>query len=244
MEKSGGGLLAKRQLTAQELQAKRELIEAGNAAFDDDDFQLALNQYHKASLIDGSDAGVWCSLGLTYSNMGFSREAWRSYKLALHADPEHVDSLWYAGEFLFNQEDFELALPLLLQYISLEKDEQRLAEARELVEEMRSLAGADDTSAIDPRLLSGVDAEGNELDPDEDPLEGFEYEDAVEAGDIEEDDIDFSEEADFEDLPPGTFQAGLQLVLTGMHAKCANCNTSIPEDAPYCYSCKAPHFYP
>ena len=40
-----------------------------------------------------------------------------------------------------------------------------------------------------------------------------------------------------------TFQAGLQLVLTGLQAKCANCSSSIPEDAPYCYSCRAPHFY-
>lgn len=244
MDQSGGGLLSKRKLSEEELKTKRELIEAGNAAFDDDDFQLALNQYHKASLIDGSDAGVWCSLGLTYANMGFSREAWRSYKLALQADPEHVDSLWYAGEFLFNQDDFELALPLLLQYLSLEKDEERIAEARELVEEMRAVVGPDETSTIDPLSLSGVDEEGNELDPDDDPLEGFEFDDGIEAGDMDDDDIEFSDEEDYEELPADAFRAGLQLVLTGMQAKCANCNTAIPEDAPYCYSCKAPHFYP
>lgn len=244
MEQTGGGLLAKRQLSPEELEAKRELIDAGNAAFDDDDFELALGKYHKASLIDGSDAGTWCSLGLTYSNIGFSKEAWRSYKLALKADPEHVDALWYAGEFLFNQEDLELALPLLLQYIALEKDEQRLAEAKAIVEEIRSVVSADETSSLNPLLLSGVDAEGNELDADEDPLEGFEYEDEKGTAPGDDDDYDFDAEVEFEDLPEESFQAGLQLVLTGMQAKCASCGAAIPEDAPYCYSCKSPHFYP
>jgi tetratricopeptide (TPR) repeat protein len=243
MESSGGGLLARRKLTEEDTQAKHELIEAGNAAFDDDDFELALKQYHKASLIDSADAATWCSLGLTYSNMGFTKEAWRSYKLALQADPEHVDSLWYAGEFLYNQEDLELALPILQQYIALEKDEQRLAEAKELVEEISAVVSADETGSINPLLLSGVDSEGNELDPEEDPLEGFEFDDDA-GGGADDDDYDFDDDTDYEELPAETFQAGLQLILTGMQAKCANCSASIPEDAPYCYSCKAPHFYP
>jgi tetratricopeptide (TPR) repeat protein len=39
------------------------------------------------------------------------------------------------------------------------------------------------------------------------------------------------------------FVADLSLQLTGFAGTCSNCSIQIPRDAPYCYSCKRPHFY-
>ena len=40
-----------------------------------------------------------------------------------------------------------------------------------------------------------------------------------------------------------TFVATLTLQLEGTDARCQNCSTRIPLDAPFCYHCLAPHFY-
>lgn len=225
------------------LKKKVALVESGNIAFDQENYEKALDCFHKASLIDGSDAEVWCLLGMSYANLDFPREAWRSYKLALHVDTDNVDALWYAGEFLFNMDDMELAGMLLTRYASLEKDEEKLNETREMLEEVRANLNLDGEETGDPRKYSGVNAEGDEVEDLDDELQGMEIEDGelgagVQDYDDDDDGFDLAEEEG-----GGEFVAGLALQLSGMQAKCQSCQTAIPDDAPYCYSCRTPHFY-
>lgn len=230
-------------------QTKEQLLAAGNAAFDADDYERALEYYHRATVLDGSDAAAWNALAMTYYNMDFPREAWRSYKLALHADTDNLQTLWYAGEFLFNMEDYTLSKMLLSRYVELESDAERAAEARALIAEAEELLGEEGEPAS-PEAAQPASAGEDEEEPAEEDLpEGFGYEDEEDEGDSDdedEDDYDEEESGEEEDLVDDegeVFVAGLGLQLTGTDAKCNSCGAGIPVDAPYCYRCFAPHFY-
>ncbi len=113
--------------------AKRELMAKGDKAFDAEDFEKALDYYHRVTVLDGQDSTAWNALGMTYYNLDFPREAWRSYKLSLQVDPENLETLWYAAEFLYNMEDFLLAKAFLNRYIEREIDPDRLGAAKSLL---------------------------------------------------------------------------------------------------------------
>ncbi|MCH7472647.1 hypothetical protein IIA79_06820 [bacterium] len=235
----GGGALS-----AEQEQAKRDLLSAADDAFDAEEYERALDCYHRASLLDGRDPGVWRNLGLTYYNLEFPREAWRSYKLALQADPEDVDTLWYAGEFLAAVEDYAMARFILQRYLELEEEEERCEDARRLLAEAKLKLDSEDSPKRKSDLIVYGDAEEAAEDDEEDELAGFEIE-----GDEPEDPLDEDDFADIEDDSGGQedvegFVASLQLQMGGMEAACSNCATAIPRDAPYCYSCNAPYFYP
>lgn len=246
---TGGLLLAPRKLSAKEQSARAELIQAGDDAFDKEDYERALECYHRASALDGSEPEIWAYLGLTYANLDFPREAWRSYKLALTADPEHTDSLWYAAEFLANMEDYLLSKLLLERYLVRETDSHQLSLARELLATVSQhvpasaeaggkarAATAGDDDVLDD-FDDEVDSLEDSLDNDDDSLlldseeEEFDVEDEFEASAEE---LDVEEEA---------FVASLNLQLAGMESTCSNCGTPIPLDAPYCYNCHTIHFY-
>lgn len=232
-------IITQQQLSEEEIKQKKRLLAAGDGAFDTEDFARALDCYHRASLLDGSDPVVWTSLGLAYANLDLVREAWRSYKLALIADGEALDTLWYAAEFLYNVEDFIVARPLLERYISLEDDPQRREEAMEMLAEVVRLIG-DDDEIRDRPVFTGSDDSFELADNDIDDLEGFGVDDEGEDLDADNDDDYTDDDVPYDDEQ---FVAGLQLELTGMGGKCPQCQTAIPVDAPYCYSCRAPHIY-
>jgi tetratricopeptide (TPR) repeat protein len=239
------GGIAKAPLTSEQELAKSKLIQAGHEAFDAEDFEKALDCYHRASLLDNSDPVVWNCLGLTYTNLDFHREAWRSYKLALKSDPENLDAVWYGGEFLFNVRDYALARLFLTRYLELETDEQKTEEAQELLDQVKAELGEDD---IKNEVPISADPDDELADVETELPEGFEVEDeelSTDEFDEEDDEWESNDEYgdSFDEEDEEMFTASLHLQLTGMSAKCQNCGTSIPADAPYCFNCKAPHFY-
>jgi tetratricopeptide (TPR) repeat protein len=240
---SEGGLFLKRELSEAEQQKFAAEMEAGHSAFDAENYSDALEHYHRASVIDSSEPEVWSCLGLTLTNLDFDREAWRSHKLAIVADPDRPDALWYAAEFLVNVEDYELASFLLERYVQLETDKERLEEGRSLLEECR---GHISEHQHELRLEAAAkEDEEAEDDEEEDDMEGFGYED--DEGDAEldedEDDVDDGTDEDAEAEGELSFVADMAVQLTGMGAKCSNCGMALPLDAPYCFNCRAMHFY-
>lgn len=239
-------LTAPRLLNAEQQQEKDELMEAGNEAFDAEAYSASFECYHKVSLLDPSDPEVWNALGLAYANMDYIREAWRSYRIALLADPDNLNALWYSCEFLYNQEDFLLCKILLQRYIALEEEPDGLAEAEELLQEVTHLIGEDDT---DIDIPDGAADFNEENDGTEKLPVGFDEEGAEPAVKPAADEDDEEEEDDLEEVfddeeANHQFVAGVQLQLGDMSAKCGQCATALPADAPYCYACKAPVFYP
>lgn len=226
--------------------AKQRLVEEGNKAFDANEFERALDCYHRASLVAGADPEVWNLLGLAYMNLDFLEEAWRSYKLALQIDPDNLDSLWYAGEFLIDIEDLALARLVLGRYLELEEDESKRREAQEMFKEANLELGEDGNEPVPLGFAEENDLADDEKDSDE--LGGVEgdAEPASSQGDEEDEDGvdgDYQAGGETELEDPEQFVAHLSLQLVVADSKCNNCETAIPKDAPYCYSCKAPHFY-
>ncbi|MBN2083004.1 hypothetical protein JW859_12465 [bacterium] len=240
LAKTAGGLLSPRDLSAEEQEKKRRLIEAGEEAFDAEDYMRALDCFHRASILDSSDGAVWCTLAMAYANLDMPREAWRSYKLALLADPDDGETLWYAAEFLFNIEDFSISRVFLERYIAMEGDVRKQSEAQELLKEVLRQIGDDDEIRERPRYTGSDDPEIFE-DDDEEDLDGFELEDEFGESDSDDEDLDDLFDAPLDE--DHEFQANLNLELTGMRSKCSKCSVALPLDAPYCYNCLAPHIY-
>ncbi len=147
---------------------KLQWVERGNEAFDAEQYEHALECYHQASMLDQRDSKVWSNLGLCYSNLGFDREAWRSFKLALQVSEGDFMPLWYAGEFLSEMGDHALASVLLSRYVQLETDPEYLADARALLAEARSHLGqGDDLAALEDELTAGLTEGGLRVSSDE-----------------------------------------------------------------------------
>jgi tetratricopeptide (TPR) repeat protein len=205
-------------------EAKRALMESGDAFYDAGEMAKALDCYHRASLLDKDDPAVWCALGMSYYGLEFNREAWRSYMFALNCAPEDPDTLWYAAEFLAGVGDKPLAAALLRRYQTVEKDAERLAGGAELLDELGV-----------PEPAAAPDDEAVEESP-EAPESASEFDDAE--AELEPDEAD-----DYNEDQAGAFVAPLSLQLEGIGANCRHCAAAMPVDAPYCYACLMPHFY-
>jgi tetratricopeptide (TPR) repeat protein len=212
--------------------SKQDFIDRGNAAFDAEQYEAALEAYHSASLIDGQDAAVWSLLGLTYANLEFPREAWRSYLLSLHLSPDDMGTVWYAGEFLYTMGDLPLARVFLRRYLGLETDAEKRAEAEELLAAIEAEIGPE------PEDTENVDELVSQLENAEQPPAVGTQVQAIDEGELES--LAFTVADEGEPLP---FEAVLSLKLTGFDSKCEGCSAAIPYDAPFCYICKLPHFY-
>jgi hypothetical protein len=175
---------------------------------------------------------------MTYANLDFPREAWRSYRLALLADPENLNALWYSAEFLYNLEDFVLCQMILQRYLQLEDEPEQRTEAEELLGEVNHLIGEE-------RELGVMVADDVE-DADEAELpEGFDEDEAKPVAAIadEDEDDDLVTDEDEVNLAEERFVAGVELRLGDLQHRCRECGTALPSDAPYCYACHAPCFY-
>jgi hypothetical protein len=224
--------------TANNTELKEQLLADGHEAFDASDFMRALDFYHRAALLDANDIAVWTALGLTFSNLDFPREAWRSYLLALNIEPSNANALWYAAEFLYEVEDLSLADLFLGNYLMVEEDPEKQQEGRQLRDEIRAEGKARGISFDDTRSADAQHMLDNPDQPtldDEPELAGNAT--ASEDWSMSEDEL---EEAALSD---GRFTPPLSLRLLGSEGFCQHCKLQIPLDAPYCWSCKMIHFY-
>jgi len=213
----------------------KALLTEGEQAFDAEDSRKALELLNEATHLNADDPLVWNLLGLTYEALGHDREAWRSFKFALRADQEDLHALWYAAHFLFEQEDYSLAMNFIKRYLELETDAAEIKEAEHFKEDvdyhLRSLEDLNSGGNAATRFEDEVE---EEIPPDKFTILD-EDEDEPELEDIED-----------EELPPeetDQFQADLQLMLTDRNSKCLSCGTALPTDAPYCFNCRKPHLY-
>lgn len=223
---------------------KQQLMADGHAAFDAGDYARALDFYHRVALLDHSDVAVWTSIGLTFSNLDFPREAWRSYLLAMQIDPRSADALWYASEFLFEIEDLPLADLFLGHYLTVEQDADKLQEARQLRDEIRAegkVRGVDfgDARTEDAQFMLDNPEHAEIGEPPQDEQDPEELPANTESEDWRMSEEELEEAA----LDGRRFVPPLVLRLSGFEGICQHCKLQIPLDAPYCWSCKMIHFY-
>lgn len=237
---NSGEVTARHKLTEEQRKQRAQLLKAGHDAFDKENYKKALDSYNRAAVLDGSDPEVWYSLGLAYYNLGFNREAWRSYKLAIHTDPDSIEAVWYAAEFLYNIEDYPLSKLLLEKYLQMETDTEKIEEARELLGEVLHELGGEEPERP---LAVPRPANEEEEEEEEEDLEGFDVEEEEELEEEEEEEYDEEDDDLGLEEEEGEFVPGLDLRLSGFESSCAKCATPLPLDAPYCYNCHAPVFY-
>ncbi len=230
--------------SAQEQALQREFDELygkGDEAYEAERFKDALKFLNKASQIYGDDPEVWNLLGLTYDALGCTREAWRSFKFALNADPNCLNTLWYSAEFLYDNEDYALALTMIERYIELETDPAERKEAESLREDIKYHLSSDDPGP--PKFGATVDAA--EEEEEEVPEDEFTVIDSFDEEDVslEEEEEEWEDEPEPTTMDEEEFTADLTLQLTDRNSKCIFCGSPLPTDAPYCYNCKEPHLY-
>jgi len=224
--------------TEESAQKYRELLARGEEAFDQEDYKRALRLLNSAIQLSADQPHPWNLLGLTYQALGHEREAWRSFKFALRADPDDRLALWYAANFLFEQEDFPLAMTFISRYLELETDPEEVQEAEQLKKDisyhLQSLE----------ELNSGADSPHDDFEDDEDEEVPSDKFTVLDDGEEVIPDEDYSEEEEeLEAASPSYFEADLDLMLTDRNSKCLSCGAALPTDAPYCYNCKEPHLY-
>jgi tetratricopeptide (TPR) repeat protein len=215
----------------------QRLLARGEEAFDKEDYRKALKLLNQATQINADDPHAWNLLGLTYQNLGHDREAWRSLKFGLRADQDDPHALWYAAQFLFEQEDFPLAMSFLSRYLEIESDPAEIKEAEQLREDIAyHLRSMED-------LSSGVDTASADYDDDEEDEEVPSDQFTMLDEDDDTQDVDAFDEEAHEPSEAAVFHADLQLMLTDRSSRCIYCGAALPTDAPFCYNCKEPHLY-
>jgi len=222
-----------------------KLLEEGESAYDREDYRTALKVLNRASQICQDEPDVWCLLGLTYQALELDREAWRSFKLALHQDPNDLSSLWYAAQFLYEREDYPLAMSMIERYLELEEDPDERKEAETLKEEiayhLRESAGVEPALGLDKTEEDEI-AEDGVLPEDEFTVIDLEEEEEEELP-VTSAEESWDDEEEEDDVLEASFLADLTLQLTDRNSKCIYCGAVLPTDAPYCYNCKEPHLY-
>ena len=74
----------------------------GNAYFDENRYQDAIEAYERSLDIDPNQAGVWTDLGVMYRRSGNPEEAIRAFDRAVEVDPEHEASRFNKGVVLLH----------------------------------------------------------------------------------------------------------------------------------------------
>jgi cytochrome c-type biogenesis protein CcmH/NrfG len=64
-------------------------IQLGNEFFDSDQFEKAIQAYHKSLELKPNNADVWTDLGIMYRRSGKPEEAIKKFDKAIGVDPKH-----------------------------------------------------------------------------------------------------------------------------------------------------------
>ena len=93
-------LMARRRIRELEQAAGRSpndyglLVQLGNASYDAEDWQRAVETYERAVKIKSDDANVLTDLGISHRNLGHIDRAIELFDHAIRADPKHWPALF------------------------------------------------------------------------------------------------------------------------------------------------------
>lgn len=91
----------KRQAEANAGNAKA-WVELGNAYFDSNQFEAAINAYRKSLELDPNNPDVWTDMGVIYRRAGKPEEAIKAFDQAITVDPKHEVSRMNKGIVLLH----------------------------------------------------------------------------------------------------------------------------------------------
>jgi len=122
------------------------LIELGDAYFDTDRYQEAIEAYSKALTIDPKNLDVRTDMGIMYRKLGQFDKALEALRRAVQDNPKHINSRFNLGVVLkYDKKDFQGAMQAWEEFLKLEPlldpgDERPIMVRREIESMKASLA--------------------------------------------------------------------------------------------------------
>ena len=132
-------------LTAEEIE---EILQSGVAAYEDDEFEDALECFNEVIRANPDNHEAYNMLGLTFAALNYHREAWRSFKHALRTDETDTCTFFYIADFLCDQGDYELAKEFAERHLEIEEDEEEVTAMQEVYNRINARIEAGDRGAF------------------------------------------------------------------------------------------------
>lgn len=118
----------------------RALIELGNAYFDTNQVDLAIDAYSRALKIDPKNANVRTDLGIMYRRKGDFDRAIAEFQRASEDDPQHVNSRYNLGVVLLHDKgDLKGALHAWEDFLKVAPSGPRAENIRRQIEKMKEM---------------------------------------------------------------------------------------------------------
>ena len=118
----------------------KALIQLGNAYFDEDQIDKAIDAYSKALEIDPKNADVRTDMGIMYRRKGDPDRAIAEFKKAAESDSKHVNSRYNIGIVLLHDKgDVKGAVKAWEEYLKVEPTGPRADNIRNQMEKMKAM---------------------------------------------------------------------------------------------------------
>ena len=116
------------------------LITLGNAYFDTDRYQEAIDAYSKALAIDPKNPDVRTDMGIMYRKLGQFDKAIEAFRQAAQDDPKHLNSRFNLGIVLkYDKKDFQAAIQAWEDFLKVvSPDDERATMVKQEIEAMKA----------------------------------------------------------------------------------------------------------
>jgi cytochrome c-type biogenesis protein CcmH/NrfG len=116
------------------------LVGLGNAYFDTDRYQEAIDVYSKALAIDPKNPDVRTDLGIMYRKLGQFDKALETFRSAAQDNPTHINSRFNLGVVLkYDKEDFQGAIQAWEEFLkAVPPDDERVTMVKQEIEAMKT----------------------------------------------------------------------------------------------------------
>jgi cytochrome c-type biogenesis protein CcmH/NrfG len=116
------------------------LISLGNAYFDTDQYQQAIDAYSKALSIDPKNPDVRTDMGIMYRKLGQFEKALEAFRRAVQDNPKHINSRFNLGVVLkYDKKDFQGAIQAWEDFLKVvPPGDQRATMVKQEIESMKT----------------------------------------------------------------------------------------------------------
>ena len=119
----------------------KALVELGNAYFDSDQLDPAIQTYSKALELDPKTPDIRTDMGIMYRRKGDPDRAMAEFKRAAQDDPKHVNSRYNIGVVLLHDKgDIKGAIAAWEDFLKVEPSGPRADNIRNQMEKMKGMA--------------------------------------------------------------------------------------------------------
>ncbi|MEP0813732.1 MAG: hypothetical protein HRF49_03585 [bacterium] len=121
-----------------------EAFASGMAAYEEDEFEDALELFNDVIRAEKDHHEAYNMLGLTFAALDMPREAWRSFKHALRTQENDKYTLFYVADFLADVGDYEMAKHFAERHLEQEEDPAEREEMEEILQKVNAHLAAGD----------------------------------------------------------------------------------------------------